>query len=165
MKQWWFSLAVLACWGVKNSSCAPGELLQLSFSKNCKKVVDATDCLTVHYGLLEGPPQNFSIDPKLWKMLTQNNESANFKFNRMIHHGGFLKTYYHSSGSVETILQYSREGAYPELNGNLTHESGREFRIENCGRGCHALVNMTHGERYKSSSILIARSCPGDHVL
>ena len=151
MNWWWFTTTfLLACWGIKKSSCAPRHLLKLASSQICRrKVVDATDCLTVDwwYFYLEGPPQNFTIDPKLWTMLTQNNEPATFKFNRIIDHGE-SKTYFHSASSVKTILKYSRDldGAYAELNGNLTHESGREFRIENCGYGCHALVNMTHGE-------------------
>ena len=126
---------------------APTKILKSARHKSCRrKVVGATDCLTVHYGFMEGPIQNFTIDPKLWTMLTQNNESATFKFDKEIWHGKLSRTYHHSAGSVKTILKYSRDGDYAELNGYLTHESGREFRIENCGKHCHALVNMTHGE-------------------
>ncbi len=45
--------------------------------------------------------------------------------------------------SAESVLTYTDNDGYPEVNGYISYEDGASYSIDNCGDGCHVLIHNT----------------------
>ena len=70
-------------------------------------------------------------------------EGVEFRPSYTMDNQDSTKTYsYDADDFGSALFLYTEEDGYPEIDGNFLFD-GSEYRIENCGEGCHLLVKLS----------------------
>ncbi len=60
-----------------------------------------------------------------------------------------------------SVLTYTDEDGYPELNGYLSYSDDASYAVRNCGKGCHVLVHLAE----KANSVIEPPETPEEREL